>query len=431
MKIQNVKGGYDFLPKEQKIRNYINEVLKETFMEYGYGSIETPILCYLDMLVDKYDENNDLLKEIYKLSDQGGRELGLRYDLTVPFAKFIALNKNNISMPFKRYEIAKVFRDGPVKVGRDREFTQCDADVVGIEGQFIEAELLSLYINAFKKLGIDIIIKYNNRNLMRGLIKETGVSEEQISKVITILDKMNKITEAELRTYLIEIAIENEQIDKLLMLFKMDVDKIKDMLKDSTNEELTLGIKEIDTLKGYLEKLGYSEICKVDLTLARGQDYYTGNVFEVYDKSGYLTSSIGGGGRYDKMVTEYINDGEVYPAVGISFGLTSIYEILKTRDDFKNTSDIKFYIIPMGVDMEALSLADTLRSYGYNVDVEMKGRKLKKSLDFANRENIPYVIIVGEDEVKSGKVTVKDMINQNNFEIDLKNPEKVKEIVKL
>lgn len=431
MKIQNVKGGYDFLPKEQKIRNYINEVLKETFMEYGYGSIETPILCYLDMLVDKYDENNDLLKEIYKLSDQGGRELGLRYDLTVPFAKFIALNKNNISMPFKRYEIAKVFRDGPVKVGRDREFTQCDADVVGIEGQFIEAELLSLYINAFKKLGIDIIIKYNNRNLMRGLIKETGVSEEQISKVITILDKMNKITEAELRTYLIEIAIENEQIDKLLMLFKMDIDKIKDMFKDSTNEELTLGIKEIDTLKGYIEKIGYSEICKVDLTLARGQDYYTGNVFEVYDKSGYLTSSIGGGGRYDKMVTEYINDGEVYPAVGISFGLTSIYEILKTRDDFKNASDIKFYIIPMGVDMEALSLANTLRSYGYNVDVEMKGRKLKKSLDFANRENIPYVIIVGEDEVKSGKVTVKDMINQNNFEIDLKNPEKVKEIVKL
>ncbi len=431
MKIQNVKGGYDFLPNEQKIRNYINSILKETFMEYGYNSIETPILCYLDMLVDKYDENNDLLKEIYKLSDQGDRKLGLRYDLTVPFAKFIALNKNNISMPFKRYEIAKVFRDGPVKVGRDREFTQCDADVVGIEGQFVEAELLSLYVAAFKKLEIDIVIKYNNRNLMRGLIKEVGVSDEQISKVITIIDKMNKITEKELRTYLIEMAIENEQIDKLLMLFKMDIDKIKNMFKDSTNEELTLGIKEIDTLKGYLEKLGYSEICKVDLTLARGQDYYTGNVFEVYDKSGYLTSSIGGGGRYDKMVTEYINDGEVYPAVGISFGLTSIYEILKTRDDFKNTSDIKFYIIPMGVDMEALSLADTLRSYGYNVDVEMKGRKLKKSLDFANRENIPYVIIVGEDEVESGKVIVKDMINQNNFEIDLKNPEKVKEIVKL
>ena len=431
MKIQNVKGGYDFLPKEQKIRNYINEVLKETFMEYGYGSIETPILCYLDMLVDKYDENNDLLKEIYKLSDQGGRELGLRYDLTVPFAKFIALNKNNISMPFKRYEIAKVFRDGPVKVGRDREFTQCDADVVGIEGQFIEAELLSLYINAFKKLGIDIIIKYNNRNLMRGLIKEADVSEDLISRVITILDKMNKITEAELRTYLIEIAIEEDKIDKLLKLFKMDIDKIKNSFKESNNEELALGIKEIDTLKTYLDKLGYADICKIDLTLARGQDYYTGNVFEVYDKSGYLTSSIGGGGRYDKMVTEYINDGEVYPAVGISFGLTSIYEILKNRDDFKNTSDITFYIIPMAAEIDALRLAEKIRAFGYNVDIEMKGRKLKKSLDFANRENIPYVIIIGENEVASGKVTVKDMINQNNFEIELDNPEKVKKIVKL
>ena len=217
MKIENVKGGYNYLPKEQNIRNYINNILVDTFKEYGYESIETPILTYYDILSDKYDENNDLLKEIYRLKDQGNRDLGLRYDLTVPFAKLIALNKNKIKYPFKRYEIAKVFRDGPVKVGRDREFTQCDADVVGIEGQFIEAELLSLYINAFKKLGIDIIIKYNNRNLMRGLIKEAGVSEEQISRVITILDKMNKITEAELRTYLIEIAIENEQIDKLLM----------------------------------------------------------------------------------------------------------------------------------------------------------------------------------------------------------------------
>ena len=145
MKIQNVKGGYDFLPKEQRIRNYINNVLKKVFEEYGFYSIETPILCYYDMLSDKYDDNNDILKEIYRLKDQGNRDLGLRYDLTVPFAKFIALNKNNLSFPFKRYEISKVFRDGPVKVGRDREFTQCDADVVGIEGQYIEAELLSLF----------------------------------------------------------------------------------------------------------------------------------------------------------------------------------------------------------------------------------------------------------------------------------------------
>ena len=199
MKIQNVKGGYDFLPKEQKIRNYINGVLKNTFEEYGYLPIETPILCYFDMLAGKYDENNDILNEIYKLKDQGNRNLGLRYDLTVPFAKFIALNKNELRLPFKRYEINKVFRDGPVKVGRDREFTQCDVDVVGLSNQMIEAELLSLYVTAFKKLGIEIKIKYNSRNLMSGLIKECNVKEDLISSIITIVDKIDKLSESEFK----------------------------------------------------------------------------------------------------------------------------------------------------------------------------------------------------------------------------------------
>ena len=269
MKIQNVKGGYDFLPKEQKIRNYINEILKTTFEEFGYQPIETPILCYLDMLVDKYDENNDLLKEIYKLTDQGDRKLGLRYDLTVPFAKFIALNKNNISFPFKRYEIAKVFRDGPVKVGRDREFTQCDADVVGISGQLVEAELLGLYITAFKRLGIDIIIKYNNRNLMRGLISEVGIEDSKISSVITIVDKMNKITEAELVKYLVDLGIEEIKVSSLLLMFKMDLESIKSKFVDSDNEVLKNGIEEIDSLNKYISKLGYNDICVLDLTLAR------------------------------------------------------------------------------------------------------------------------------------------------------------------
>ena len=192
MKIQNVKGGYDFLPNEQKIRNYINEIIIKNFKLYGFKSIETPILCYYDMLSDKYDEENDILKEIYRLKDQGNRELGLRYDLTVPFAKFIALNKNNISFPFKRYEIAKVFRDGPVKVGRDREFIQCDADVVGIKGQFIEAELLSIFVKTFKELDIDIYIKYNSRKLMNGLIIESGINEDLIQNVTTIIDKKEK-----------------------------------------------------------------------------------------------------------------------------------------------------------------------------------------------------------------------------------------------
>lgn len=430
MKIQNVKGGYDFLPKEQKIRNYINEVLKNTFEEFGYQSIETPILCYLDMLVDKYDEDNDLLNEIYKLTDQGKRKLGLRYDLTVPFAKFIALNKNNISMPFKRYEIAKVFRDGPVKVGRDREFTQCDADVVGIDGELVEAELLSLYVKAFKRLEIDIVIKYNNRSLMKGLISEVGIDENLISKVITILDKMNKISKGELINYLEDLYISREQIDKLLMLFELNLDDIKTKFVDSQNEVLKKGILEVDNLSKFIEDLGFSDICILDLTLARGQDYYTGNVFEVYERSGYLTSSIGGGGRYDKMITDYIDDGEAYPAVGISFGLTSIYEILKVRDKFNNSSDIDLFIIPMGVSVSALDLANKLRDMDLNVLIEMRNRKLKRSLDFANRERIPYVIVLGENEVNSKLVVVKDMLESKEEKFSLDDIEAIKKYIK-
>ena len=226
MKIQNIKGGTDFLPKEQRIRNYINDTLKEIFIEYGYNPIETPILMYYDILSDKYDEENDILKEIYKLTDQGNRKLGLRYDLTVPFSKLIALNKNNIKLPFKRYEIAKVFRDGPVKVGRDREFTQCDVDVVGISGQMIEAEMLSLYVEAFKRLNIEIIIKYNSRQLMSGLIKECNIEEEKVSKVITIIDKLEKVTIDELKDYFREIEIEEEKIDKLLKYFTLSLDEL-------------------------------------------------------------------------------------------------------------------------------------------------------------------------------------------------------------
>ena len=198
MKIQNVKGGYDYTPKEQRIRNYINDTLRSIFERFGYNPIETPILCYYDILSDKYDEDSDILNEIYKLTDQGNRALGLRYDLTVPFAKFIALNKNELRMPFKRYEIAKSFRDGPVKVGRDREFTQCDIDVVGIGGELIEAELLSIFDAAFKELDIPIIIKYNNRKLMTVLIIENGATTAIIPAITTILDQLEKISEEEI-----------------------------------------------------------------------------------------------------------------------------------------------------------------------------------------------------------------------------------------
>ncbi len=430
MIIQNVKGGYDFLPKEQKIRNYINGILKNTFEQYGYLPIETPILCYFDMLAGKYDESNDILKEIYKLKDQGDRNLGLRYDLTVPFAKFIALNKNELKLPFKRYEINKVFRDGPVKVGRDREFTQCDVDVVGLSNQMIEAELLSLYVNAFTKLNIEINIKYNSRNLMKGLILDTGINEDLVSSTITIIDKIDKLTKEELTNNLLEIGINKTQIDLLLEYFTLSLKELNNKFKETTNEDIKRGLEELNNLEEYINKMNLNEYCTFTSSLARGQDYYTGNVFEVYEKNGKLTGAIGGGGRYDKMITEFINDGETYPAVGISFGLTSIFELLKNREEFSSSSPIDIYIIPMGTNIESLSLANKLRELDIKVDLEMNNKKLKKSLDFCNKENIPYVIILGEDEINNNSFKLKDMINKEEILISMNELDKVKEVIK-
>lgn len=428
MRIENVKGGYDFLPKEQKIRNYINETLKDVFEKYGYRSIETPILCYYDILAGKYDESNDILKEIYKLTDQGKRNLGLRYDLTVPFAKFIALNKNNITMPFKRYEISKVFRDGPIKVGRDREFTQCDVDVVGITGQMIEAELISLYVEAFLKLEIDVIIKYNNRNLMSGLIFECGVKEELISKTITIIDKIEKMSDGEFKKSLLDIGLDYEQSNNLLSYFSLSLEELNKMFNNTTNKQLKLGLDELNKLTNYLENLELSKYCKFCSSLARGQDYYTGTVFEVYEKSGKLACSIGGGGRYDKIITDFINDENIYPAIGISFGLTSLYEVLKDNKKFQNSSQVDIFIIPMNTKKESLKLANNIRKLGFKVDIEMCNKKLKKSLSFANKENIPFVIILGEDEIKNKCFYLKDMWNNKSLKIELDKLEQLEDV---
>ena len=216
MKLLNVKGANDSLPQKEIVKRNVINTLTDTFEKFGYLPLDTTILCHYDLLASKYSGGSEILKEIYTLKDQGKRQLGLRYDLTVPFAKVISMNAGKeINLPFKRYEINKVFRDGPVKVGRDREFTQCDVDVVGLSNQMIEAELVSLYVNAFTKLNIEINIKYNSRNLMKGLILDTGVSEDLVSSTITIIDKIDKLTTEELTNSFLELGLESKQI-KLL-----------------------------------------------------------------------------------------------------------------------------------------------------------------------------------------------------------------------
>lgn len=422
IELKNVKGTYDYLPNEQRIRNFINETLKEIFEKYGYQPLETPIICYYDLLAGKYDESNDLLNEIYKLTDQGKRKLGLRYDLTVPFAKCITITKD-LRLPFKRYEIGKVFRDGPVKTGRDREFIQCDVDVVGIQGQMIEAELISLFIEGYNKLGIDVIVKYNSRNLMSGLIIEQGISSDLVSNVITIIDKLDKIKEEELLKEFNNLNINNEKANNLLNIFKLDLNQLNEKYQNTNNELIKKSISELNELESYIKE--YKDNIKFVATLARGQEYYTGNVFEVYSKNNELSCSLGGGGRYDNMITDFIGDGNKYPAVGISFGLSTIYEILKNKEQFKNRSLIDIYIIPMNTKKESLVLANKLRNLGYKVDIEMNDKKLKKSFEYANKENIPYVIVLGEEEINNKYFYIKNMSTGQQTKIenvdDLKN----------
>lgn len=427
--LKNVKGSYDYSPEEQKIRNYIQDTLKEVFEQYGYRPLETPILCYYDLLAGKYDESNDLLNEIYKLTDQGERNLGLRYDLTVPFAKYIAMTKD-LRLPFKRYEIGKVFRDGPVKTGRDREFLQCDVDVVGLDGNLIEAELISLWLTGYRKMGLDVYVKYNSRNLMRGIIESVlDVHESDIDRVVTVIDKLDKLPKEEILKELESIGTNKDKALELLETFTMSLDEIKAKFNGSNIEMLNKGIEELTSLASILESIGLKEDTAFSPSLARGQDYYTGNVFEVYDKNGELTCSLGGGGRYDNMITDFIDDGNVYPAVGVSFGLSTIYEILKRREELKKTSLVDVYIIPIGTENESLKLANEIRELGYKVELELKGRKIKKCFEYADRENIPYVIALGEDEITNGSFKIKNMTSKKETEVSLNEVNKLKDIL--
>lgn len=418
MELRNVKGTTDYSPKEQYIRNYISDTLKSVFEKYGFKPLQTPLLCYYDLLALKYDEDNDILKEVYKVTDQGNRNLALRYDLTVPFAKYIAINPNT-RLPFKRYEIGEVFRNGPVKLGRDREFIQCDVDSVGIEGQLVEAEFVALYVEAYKKLGIDVVIKYNNRKFLSGIIIEAGISEELVTDTITIIDKFEKMTRPELEKEFQKIGLNNEQIEKLFMYLNMNADELIKI--ENSNETLAEGIQELETLKQYITELGLLEYVQFSPSLARGQEYYTGTVYEVYVKDGSITSSIGGGGRYDKMITDFIGNGMKYPAVGVSFGLNVIYEILKDRKEFSEKALTDIFIIPMGTEIQCLKIAQELRNAGYKVEVEMKSKKMKKALDYANNENIPYVLILGEDELNNNCITLKDMNNKTQEQVALES----------
>ena len=412
MKLLNVKGTFDYLPKEMSLRNKIIDILRSNFEKYGYLPIETPKLNYFDLLSYKYDDNAEILNEIYRLSDQGERDLGLRYDLTVPFCKVVGMNKN-LSMPFRRYEIGEVFRNGPVKLGRTREFYQCDVDVVGIDNRFIEAEQILMAINTYKELGIDIYVKYNNRKLMSGLILLAGIDESKISSVIGIIDKKEKVRNDELIKMLEDISIEKNSIDRLLELFNYNFDDYK---KLDGNDLIKEGLNELDELNDYLEKLGIKKDCIYTSTLARGLSIYTGLVFEFYDKKERLSCAIGAGGRYNKIITNFMNNGMEYPAVGLSFGLEPIFVILNNEE--RDDSLIDVYIVPLDTNVESILLANELRNMGVKVLIEMNKKKIGKCFEYAERENIKYVMVIGNNEIENNLYKIKDMKKKEEYTLE-------------
>lgn len=425
MKLMNVKGTNDSLPNNEIVKRKVINTLTDTFEKFGYLPLDTSILCYYDLLASKYSGGSEILKEVYTLKDQGERKLGLRYDLTIPFAKVISMNAGReINLPFKRYEIGKVFRDGPVKTGRAREFYQCDVDVCGISGSYIEAEMLSMTSLAYKKLGIDIYIEVNNRKLLEGFIIESGISDELKSKVILSVDKLAKIGENGVKEELSSFNIEEEKLDKLFSYFKCTINDLDNM--NITNEYFIEGREEIKELFNYINDLNIIE-CRFTPYLARGLEIYTGTVWEVFDEKQRITCALGGGGRYDKIITNFIDDGNTYPSVGISFGIVPICSIL---EDIENNSLYDLLIIPMNTNIVSLKLANKLREKGVKVIIEMNNRKIKKTLESADKNNIPYVIVLGENEIDSNTIEIKDMIHSSNIKVNIDDIEEIHKIIK-
>ncbi|MER2028572.1 MAG: histidine--tRNA ligase [Solibacillus sp.] len=408
MDYQNVRGTQDYLPSQEVIRRNIRRTLEDTFILYGCKPLETPILNYTKLMASKYAGGAEILKEMYTLTDRGERDLALRYDLTIPFAKVIAMNPQ-LSMPFKRYEIGKVFRDGPIKAGRFREFTQCDVDVVGIESQSAEAELMMMTIDAFNKLNIEIVIQFNNRKLLAGLLQFFEVPHSKINSVILILDKMEKIDQITLLKELEEQNLLPSTIELIQQFLDANPTLAYFEKYRKENALIKQGYEELVELLDYLQVLNDGESCVFNPFLARGLEIYTGTIYELFLKDGAIKSSIGGGGRYDNAIGGLIGSEEKISTVGISYGLDVIYTAMEQRENKANQALVAVFIIPLNTEKEALRLAWQLRQQGNRVEVELSGKKLRKAMEKANRENIRKVIILGEDEIQSGRYEMKDM----------------------
>ena len=423
------KGTRDFSPAEMMRRQYIFNTIGGVFRTYGFAPLETPAMENLSTLLGKYgDEGDKLLFKILNSGDYAAGldaealrsaskicEKGLRYDLTVPFARYVVQHQGEIAFPFKRYQIQPVWRADRPQKGRYREFYQCDVDVIGSRSLLNEVELIGIVEDVFKRLGISVTLKMNNRKILFGIAEIMGHADKMIDITVEI-DKLEKIGLDSVKAELRERGIEDAAIDKLQPILELQgtaSEKINTLRNILSESEIGLkGIDEMRTIFDYVERQGIALPIELDLSLARGLNYYTGAIFEV-KANNFAIGSICGGGRYDNL-TGIFGMPDV-SGVGISFGADRIYDVMVGLDLFPNEVDFatKVLFVNLGADEEAASLEALckVRKAGISAEIYPDAGKMKKQMEYANRRNIPYVVIIGSNEIAEGKATVKDMRN--------------------
>lgn len=428
------KGTRDFSPAEMAKRNYIFNTIKDVYALYGYQQIETPSMETLQTLMGKYGEEGDkLLFKILNSGDFIGKlpseefvsdnvlklaakicEKGLRYDLTVPFARYVVMHRDELQMPFKRYQIQPVWRADRPQKGRYREFYQCDADVVGSDSLLNEVELIQIIDTVFTKFGINVQIKVNNRKILAGIAEYIG-QPDKIVDITVAIDKLDKIDVDAVNAEMLANGISEEAVSKLQPILTMsgtNKEKLKTIAQTIATSEI--GVKGVEETRFILEKVeavGMQNELQLDLTLARGLNYYTGAIFEVKAKD-VAIGSITGGGRYDNLTGIFGMPG--LSGVGISFGADRIYDVLNTLDLYPQnaTQATQVLFINFG-EAEAdfcLPIATKVRAAGISVELYPDSAKMKKQMAYANSKSIPFVVLVGENEINQGKVTLKNMI---------------------
>lgn len=427
------KGTRDFTPQEMANRNYIFNTIKDVFSLYGFQQIETPAMENLSTLMGKYGEEGDKL--LFKVLNSGdfaaqltddellGRnavkltnrisEKGLRYDLTVPFARFVVQNRDKISFPFKRYQIQPVWRADRPQKGRYREFYQCDVDVVGSDSLLNELELIQIVDEVYRRLKINVVIKINNRKILSGIAEIIGEAEK-ITDITVAIDKMDKIGIEKVNEEIASKGISAEAIEKLQPILKLsgsNAEKLEQLKVVLAASEVGLkGVAELETIFGLCEAMKVETKIELDLTLARGLNYYTGAIFEVKALDVQI-GSITGGGRYDNLTGVFGMEG--VSGVGISFGADRIYDVLNQLNLYPETSQEQTRVLFVSFgDAElryCLSWANALRKQGINTEIYPEPAKMKKQMSYADNKNIPFVAIVGETEMQENKVMLKNM----------------------